>query len=874
MFRALLRRRQWERDLEDELRSHLELRAGDLVRRGLSRADAMRQARIEFGAAEAYREDCRQAHGLRWIEELRRDVRYVLRTLRRSPGFTAAAVLSLALGIGANSTVFSLVNALVLKPLPVARPAEVYSLESGGNSVSFSLPAYRDFRDRNRTLSALAAFRIVVMSLERGGGGAERLWGYLATGNYFEMLGVRPALGRLFGPQDDLHPGASSYAVLSYGCWQTRFGGDPQIAGRLIRVNGFSYTVLGVAPPEFHGTELFYWPEIWVPMTMQPQIEGWSWLDVRNTHNVWVIGRLRPGMSREAAAADLSSISLALAGEHPETDWPDRIKLSRPGMVGDMLRGPAEAFAGGVMALAVLVLLTVCANLASLLAARAADRSREMAIRLSIGAGRGRILRQMLAESLLLSALGGAAGIALAAVLARTLSRLQPMVDLPARLDIHPDWRVFACSAAASLAAGILAGLPPARLAWRSDPNSMLKGVPAGSRGPRRLPLRDLLVGIQVAVCCALVAGCFVSVRGLTRAFSTPLGVQPRGVAVVKFDLGLAGYKRADGAALQRRAVEAVAAIPGVAAAAFANSIPLAADESSTSLFREGTTDFRPANSIHSYYYRASPGYFRAAGTRLLFGREFTWHDDAQAPPVAIVNRYLARLLTGSEDAIGRHFRQGRGPLIEIVGVVENGKYNTITENQDSAVFTPAMQSYNGTTVVLARSALPEPVLAQEMRRAVAGLDPHLPLYGVGSMSESVGSAFFPSRAAVAALSAFGILALVLAITGIYGVAAYAVSRRVREIGIRVAVGAAPRQVLRCVMRRMAWIVAAGSCAGLALAWSASRVLAAVVYQASSRDPLILVAAALTLAAAAVAAAIGPARRALAISPAAALRQD
>jgi predicted permease len=868
VWRALFHRRDWERDLEDELRNHLELRADDLVRRGMKPEAALRQARLEFGASETYRENCRQAHGLRWLEEARQDIRYVLRTLRRSPGFTAAAVVSLALGIGANSAVFSFVNALLVKPLPIAQPDRVWFVQTGHQHSNLSYPDYADYRDRSRTMD-LAACRVAVMALE-GDAKASRSWGYLASGNYFDVLGVRPAVGRFFHAAEDVRPGAHPYAVLSYAFWQRRFAGDPSIAGRTIRINGLPYTVLGVTPREFHGTELFYWPEIWVPMTMAEQIENFNWLPERANQNIWVFGRLRPGIPRQEAAADLTAISAGLAGQYPQTNTASRILLTRPGMVGDVIGGPAQAFSAGMMVLAGLVLLAVCANLASLLAARAADRTRELAIRLSIGSGRGRILRQLLTESLVLAAIGGAAGTALAMASVGILSGWRPPLDFPSGLEIRPDWRVFLFSAAAALTAGLLSGLAPARQAWRADPNAMLKGQPGQRRGPAGVALRDVLVAAQVAICCMLVACSFVSLRGLHRAFTTAIGIEPAGLATAAFDLDLARYDHEAGRRFQRSAVDAVLRIPGVASAAFANTIPLNPDESTTAVYPENAVDRGPGKGIGASYYMVSPGYFRTVGTRLLAGREFDWHDTAAAK-VAVVNERLARKLTGTANAAGRRFHDGH-ELVEIVGVVEDGKYQSLTEDPTNAVFFPSTQSYRGTTILLARSVLPETALAAEMREAIAPLDAHLPLYSVGAARDLLQLAFLPSRAAVSALTVFGVLALALAVTGIYGLSAYSVSRRVREIGIRVAIGAAPRDVLACVLRRMGWLVAIGSAAGLLLAWLAGSVLAAVVYHASSHDPLVLGATAATLAAAGLGAAVGPARRALRIEPSRALR--
>ncbi|HVT60520.1 MAG TPA: ADOP family duplicated permease [Thermoanaerobaculia bacterium] len=893
-FRALRRRPDWEDDLEQELRSHVELRAAELARAGLTAEQAQREARLELGRRETYKEQCRAAHGLRWPDELRQDLRFASRMLWHSPGFAAVAILSLAFGIGANTVVFSVLQALILKPLAVSAPERLVFLQVNGRPAQ-SFPNYRDLRDRNTTFAGLAAYRIDPLGLETADG-ARRVWGYLVTGNYFDLLGVRPARGRFFHQQDDRQPGASPYAVLSYTCWQNRFAADAQIVGKTIRINAFPYTVLGVAPRGFQGTELFYWPEIWVPMMMEPQIESRSWLDDRGTWNSWVIGRLRKNVTPQQATADLNAIASALAKEFPVWNEGLRLSVTRPGLVGDALRAPTREFTGGVMALAGLVLLAACANLASLLAARAADRDRELAIRLSIGAGRTRILRQLLVESLLLSLVGGAAGCGLAAVLLRLLSRWHAPLDFPVQFVVDPDATVFAFALAAALLTGLLFSIAPARQAWGANPNQALKGMPstgaAGSRSGgwrrwRKLAPRDLLLALQVVLCCVLLTACFVALRGLASSLATPLGYDPRRVAVASFDLGLARFSMEDGRSFQRRALETVTRLPGASAAAFASSLPLSIDQSSTVVFAEDATDFRAAKARRAAYYDVSPGYFRATGTRLLAGREFSWQDGEKAPPVAVVNQIFARQVIGRQlgrgggesirpaAAVGRHFLTGKGrPPVEIVGVVEDGKYTSLIEAPAPALFRPAAQHYNGTTVVIVRSALPPSAVAGQIREAVAALEPRLALYGVGSLEQMLGFAFFPARAATVALGAFGVLAIMLALTGIYGLAAYAVARRVREIGIRVAVGARPGQVLRLVLGRIAALLAAGSAAGLLLGLAAARLLGSVVYQASPRDPLILPAVALTMAAIALAAAAAPARRALAVDPVAALRHE
>src|SRR5215831_21227310 len=411
------------------------------------------------------------------MRTLLQDVRYALRMLAKAPGFTVVAVLTLALGIGANTAVFSVVNALILRPLLVERPGELVFLANARYGPSQSFPNYRELRDRNQSFAGLTGYRMAPMELETDRG-AERIWGYLATGNYFDVLGVKPALGHFFDQSNDVNPGASPYAVLSYGAWQARFGGDPAIVGKTIRINRLPYTVFGVAPPDFHGTELLYWPEVWVPMMMEPQIEaGNPWLDNRNTWNTYVIGRLKPNVSTRQTEADLNAIAAQLTRVYPSENEGLQFWLAKPGLVGDFVGGPARAFALGVLLLAVLVLLAACANLASLLTARATDRQRELAVRLAIGAGRGRLVRQILTETLALSLAGGFAGYVLASFLTQALSRWRMPMDFPFQFKAVVDWRVFLFALFASIATAVIFGFGPAWRASKADPNLVLRGA-------------------------------------------------------------------------------------------------------------------------------------------------------------------------------------------------------------------------------------------------------------------------------------------------------------------------------------------------------------------------------------------------------------
>jgi predicted permease len=874
-LRALFGKGRAEEDMDGELRGYLDPAVKERMRAGMSQEEARRATKIEMGSMEMVKEEIRSAGWEAMVETLWRDLRYALRMLRRNPGFATVAVLSLALGIGANALVFSVVNALLLRPLPVERPDQLVFIENR-SFTSQSFPNYRDIRDRNKTFAGLVGYRLAPMELESATG-ATRIWGLLATGNYFDLLGVHPLMGRFFHQSEDLHPGASPYAVLSYNAWRGRFGGDSAIVGKTVRIHRLPYTVLGVAPPDFHGVELWYWPEVWVPMMMEPQIENYSgtgWLDDRATWDTWVLGRLKPGTSWVQALANLNTIAAELAREYPNNNAGLQFKLAKPGLVGDYIGGPAKAFTLGVLGLAALVLLAACANLASLLTARAADRQREMAIRLSIGAKGGRVVRQVLTETLVLSLAGGAAGYSLAFLLSQALSRWRAPMDFPVQFDVHADWRVFLFAFAVSVVAAALFGSAPAWRASKTDANAVLKGA-GTSWGRRRLAFRDVLVALQVALCFVLVAACLISLRGLQHAMKMRLGFEPEGVSVVGFDLGLAGYSEERGRAFQRRVLEAAQQLPGVRSAAYSNSVPLSIDQSTTTVFPGDKPALRPTDGTGVNYYQVSPGYFETMGTKLLAGRDFTWHDDAKSPPVAIINMAFGRQVLRSENAVGKRFRSGlNGPLTEVVGVVEDGKYVSLTESQQPALFWPILQSHNSTTTLEVRSSLPATLVVDEVRQTMARLDPELPLYGTGSLDQMLGFAFFPTHAAAIALSAFGVLAIMLAVTGIHGLVSYAVARRVREIGIRMAVGASPFQVLRLVLGRILALVVIGSAIGLVLALATGQVLASVVYGASPRDPLILAAVLATIVLLGLFSSWAPTRRALRIDPMAALRYE
>ena len=869
------RRRRKDADFQAEVEAHIALEADQLRADGTatSTSDVDSSARREFGNVLRAQEQFYESSRWLWLDHLRRDAAYSLRVLRRNPGFTLVAIISLALGIGVNALVFSVVNALVLRPLPVDHSEQLRVLENNQFHLGQSFPTYRDLRDQNQVFSGLFGTRVVQLELDSRDGAA-RTWGYLATGNYFDVLGVQPALGHFFHQEDDQVPGASPYAVLSYATWQSRFAGHRDVLGKTIRINRQPYSIIGVAPRDFHGTEVFYWPEVWVPMMMQAQIEpGNGWLDNAGSFNTWVIGRLKPGVTAAQATANLNTIAHSLALKNPAVNEGMRFNLSQPGLMGNVIGGPVRAFSFGVLLLAGLVLLTACANLASMLTARGADRQREVAIRLSVGATRWRVQRQALTETLVLALLGGIAGLGLAALLARLLSTWRAPLDFPVQFDVTPDWRVFLFAAAISVVTGILFGLAPAHNAAKTDANAVLKGEQDGWRG-RRIAFRDVLVVLQVAICFVLVSACLLSLRGLQRTLTVPLGFEPHGVTVAGFDLGLAGYSAERGRDFQRRALAAVENLPGVKSAAYSNSIPLSIDENTSTVYAENHPRPRAGESRVATTYEVSPNFFATMGIQLLAGRDFNLHDDSKSPRVVIVNHAFGRKVFGVDNPLGKRIHIGSGDtLFELVGVTEDGKYSTLAESQKLAIFLPALQQYNTTTTLIVRSALPQEELISRMRQAIAQLDPDLPLFGVGSLGNLLSFAFLPAHASAIALSAFGILAIMLAITGIYGLVSYAVAQRTHEIGIRVAIGAGPAHVIKLVLGRTFKLLAAGSAIGLVLAIAGARFMTSIIFGASA-DALAFVAVLLTIGVLGAISTWAPTRRALRIDPTSALRHE
>lgn len=800
------------------------------------------------------------------------DIRISLRRLSKTPGFTLVTVATLALAIGANTTTFSALNQFLLRPLPVERPSELVYLNTSGGFISQSYPNYIDFRDRNRTLSGLIAYRIQPVGISHAGKNSH-IWGFEASGNYFDVLGVHAILGRTFAPEDDRIASPHPVIVISYSAWQTRFAGDPNIVGQSVKLNGLDYNIIGVAPQGFYGTEKLLTAEFWVPMAMEPQIEpGNNWLTNRATWNVWVLGRLKPGVTSQQAEADLNAVAKGLESAS-QFNIGMKIALSPPGLVGTALRGSVTGFASVLMGLAAMVLLIACVNIAGILLARASDRRKEISIRLAIGAPRRKLVRQLLTESMILSVAGGGLGVLIALWLLDILRAFKLPLDIPAAKSFAFDWRVLLFTVGICLTTTLLFGLAPAIHAARVDLIAGLKNQL--SERFRRVQFRDLLVGAQVALSLVLLVGTVLVVRSLQRALTIDIGFNPRNAVALMFDVGLNGYTAEQGKAFENRLMAQLRTVPGIQSFGLGSSIPLSIGQSRTVVFAEGKPAPAPKDAPSAYYYGVSPGWFQTMQARLIAGREFESRDSADGAPVAIINQSLARRLFPNEDAIGKRIAQGpTGPWREVAGVVQDGKYQSLSDEAQPALFWPRAQRYDPSMCIVARSTMPPAEVLRRLQQAVYSIDPTLPFFQAGSLEEHLNLPLLPARIAAIMLGGFGALAVVLAATGLYGLLAYSVAKRTREIGIRVAVGASRRDVLSLVLSRAMAIVAAASAVGAGLALSVGRFFAPILYGVNPRDPATFAVSILLMAAIGTVACLIPARRALGIEATVALRED
>jgi len=825
------------------------------------------------------------------VDDLIRDLRYGIRGLLKSPGFTAVAVITIALGIGVNSTIFSLVNAVLLKPLPVERSQElvdVYGHSATSSSHdSNSYPNFLDYKKQTETLSGMMAYTNFFANLSVEGS-SELVIGEIVSEDYFRVLGVRTARGRSFLPEEFQAVGTAPVAVLSHGFWQTRFGGDPEILRRTFRMNGIVYTVVGVAPPSFGGMFPAVSSQMWIPLSMVEEVEplgnqrgsgtstGETRLDRRGQHFLWIKGRMKPGVEVEAVQAELSGIASQLAAEYPETNELERVSVMRSNDVAinpdfDRTLAPAGMVLLGAVGL---VLLVACANLANMLLARATSRQREIAIRTAMGAGRGRLIRQMLTESLTLALAGGGVALLLAFWLAGIIAGFQPPLPIDLGVDIAPDWRVMGFTLAVAALTGILFGIVPAVRASRPDLVPALKDMGDGRTGHQKgVELRDVLVVVQVAVSVVLMVGGSLMVRSLGAAGRVDYPYDVSRTAYLGLAMEMNGYDAEESGAFFASGKVRLEAVPEVEGVGLTSRVPLSLNNNGFGVFIDG---HQTSGSDRPYGIdgaRVDEGYFLALGLRIVEGRGIRPEDRDENRRVAVVTQTMASRYWPGEPALGQEFRTAwRGDPYEIVGVVEDYRVDTPGEDPKPYLHLPlprtgVFANYVVKTATAASALVPK--LEQELRT----LDSDLVFLDTGSFEDLAEVRLFPIRAGAWLIGVFGGLALILAAVGLYGVIGYSVSRRVREIGIRKALGAERLSMVTMVLRKGMVMVAVGFLVGAALAVLAARALASALY-VSPFDPTSLAVTLLVLGVTAALANVIPANRAARVDPAVALKGE
>ena len=878
-----------EAEIVEELSQHLADRYAESLTRGETPDEAYRAALAELIDNESLAWELRRVERQvapepitlgtnrreNMIADLWQDLRYGARTLMRRPGAALIAVCTLALGIGANTAIFTLLDKVLIRPLPVEQPHQLVSFarDTGGAPESYSYPLYADLRDRNDVLSGVVAYFQQPFSLSDGSQ-TERVIGQIVSGNYFAALGVRPALGRFFLPEEDRTPGTHPVTVISHGLWRRRFGADPAAIGKTISLNGYRYMVVGVAPAEFTGTLRGTVNDVYVPAMMQTQAQPGRNSKLDDRHSGWLrlIGRLKPNVSRERAQTALSSLTEEAKKSFPTSNDQARVFLTNGSHghtdhVSD-LSLPLKLLMGAVG----LVLLIACANVANLLLARAAARRKEIAVRLAVGASRGRIVRQLLTESLILAVAGGGAGLMVAVWLIGLLLGFQQQTSfLPRALDGGLDGRVMGFTFGLSLLTGIVFGLAPALQAAKPDLVPALKEeIPRP--GARRLSLRNLLVVTQVALSLIVLIGAGLCVKSLRALQAIDPGFEPAKVLTASFDLSLNGYNEARGQQFQTQLAERVAALPGVEAVSFARIVAFSAGVWTRSATLEGYQP-QPNERLSFDFNAIGPNYFQTLGAQIGRGREFTPQDAAGAPRVVVINEATARRYWPGQDVVGKRLKYGNvDQFAEIVGVVRDGKYKSLTEATRPAIYVPLQQNFVPEVTLHARTTSDAPALLAAVRREAQSLDPLLPVYNLRTLAQQKDGLLHAESLAAALSALFGLLALSLAAVGIYGVLSCVVTERTREMGIRLSLGARPRDLLKLVVGQGMIMTLIGLVIGVGASFALTRLIEKFLFGVSPTDPLIFAMIPILLAGVALIACWIPARRATKVDPLVALR--
>jgi predicted permease len=809
------------------------------------------------------------------------DIRFGLRTLAKSPGFAATAILTLAIGIGLNTAVFSVVNAMLFKRLPVRDPQElagVYKITPGEfiSHSPMSYPDYKDLRDRCQSFSGLIGYSFTALALDRGDE-SQILMGEQVTENYFQTLGVSAALGRTFQSEDGRATGDDPYVVLSDNTWKRRFAADPGIVGQTIRLNGVMFTVIGVAQQNFPGLFRGVSTDMWVPMMMQPVISIHS-DKLLNRGSGWMsaMARLKPGVTLQRAQAEVQSVANSLKKEYPETNKDRNISLVA---ANDVKLVPGVdtilyAASGILMFIVGLVLLIACANVANMMLASATARRKEIAVRLAMGASRARLCRQLLTESLLIAIPGGALGILAAVWSNRALTAVRLPIPVTLALGLTIDMRVLLFTLGASVLTAVLFGLAPALRISRTDLAATLKeegAAASGARAKRRL--HSALVVAQVALSLVLLICAGLSIRSMQNAGKINPGFDPNGVVDASFDVGLRGYTNAQGAEFYRHLRERVSAIPGVESASYISTLPLSFSFRDTSAAPEGADTLPEKRWQQVDTADAGPGYFETMRIPLLSGRVFTERDTADSPPVAVVNQTLAHRFWPNQNPIGKRFRESiKGPYYEVIGVVADGKYRSLGEDRRSFVYCAALQNYSADQILVARTTSDSHALLAAIRQQARLLDEHIPIAQLQTVAETTSIALLLPRIGVTLFGLFGALAILLAAVGIYGIIAFAAGQRTQEIGIRIALGAQRSDILKMLIGHGLSLTLIGLAIGLGVAIAFTRVLSAILYGVGPTDLATLAGVSVFFILVSAIACYIPARRATRVDPLEALR--
>ncbi|MCY4658549.1 MAG: ABC transporter permease [Acidobacteria bacterium] len=887
-LRLLLFGEEVEQRVDEEFRFHLDMETERLVREaGVDPREARRRARAHFGSVEAQKDAGRDARrGWAWLSglQLGRDVRDGVRSLARRPAFTAVAVLSLALGIGANSAIFSLVNAVILRDSPIERPEEVVNLYLHQAAFEFGSLSYPDFEDiRDGTagvFSAIAASHFVPLTIDRGeGGGVGLAPAEAVTGSYFPMLGIEAAVGRTLLPSDDVSRGGHPVVMLDHRYWQSAFAGDPDVVGREMRVGGRAYTVIGVGPADFAGTVRGLAPTFYVPYMMAEELNGFPVFDDRGQTSLFVKARLRPGVTLPQAGGAVGAVAAQLTRDRME-NWDPAGRFVLLPLTEVLLFPPMDAFiraaAWLLMVVVGLVLLLACTNLASFLLARALDRRKEVAVRLALGASRGSLVRRFLTETTLLSLLAGGAGVGLAVWLLDLLVTADLPLPAPVTLDLRLDGNVLGFTFGVSVVAGALLGLVPALQSTRPDVAGALRSENAGGGQPGQLRWRNALVVTQLTISLVLLVGAGLFLRSLQQVQSVDPGFGREPTAILSFLTPATRFTPDAARVYTRRLLDRFRALPGVEAVGAISNLHLNPLSQRSSDFNvDGFVPPTDHGAFLADRAEVEPGFFAAAGIEIVRGRNFNDADRPDTQPVVIVSEAMSRRFWADGDAVGRLVRRrGPDPPWLVVGVASDAKVRQLGESPRNMIYLPYSQRFTPSLTVVARTSIDPERTALALLTAGRELDPDLRVVETKTMDRHLALMRLPQQLSAFVLSAFGVLALALAAVGLYGLVSYSVARRTREIGIRKALGADGPRLVRLLVAGGLKLVVLGGALGVALAVVATRLLSGLLFEVDALDPLTFVGVPLVLGAAALFAAWLPARRASRVSPVVALRTD